>query len=74
VKKHKLLPFLIGFIIGDFIHAFIMDIQDSGDFFNIESLGILLIAGPATSPILCFTIMISCGFAGVFLQKHINSK
>ena len=74
MKKHKLLPFLIGFIIGDFIHAFIMDIQDSGDFFNIESLGILLIAGPITSPILCFTIMISSGFACVFLQNYINSK
>ena len=74
MKKHKLLPFLIGFIIGNFIHAFIMDIQDSGDFFNIESLGILLIAGPTTSPILCFTIMISCGFTGVFLNKYINNK
>ena len=74
VKKYRLLPFLIGFIIGDFIHAFIMDLQDSGDFFNIESLGILLVAGPSTSPFLCFSIMISCGFVGVFLRNLISNK
>ena len=74
MKKYRLLPFLIGFIIGDFIHAFIMDLQDSGDFFNIEGLGILLVAGPATSPALCFSIMISCGLIGVILQYFISNK
>ena len=69
MKKFKLLPFLIGFIAGDFVHAFIMDLQDSGDFFNLEGLIILLVAGPATSPFLCFSIMISCGLLATLFKS-----
>jgi len=73
-SNRKLLTFLLGFIAGDFVHAFIMDLQDSGDFFNIEGLMILLVAGPATSPKLCFTIMFICGGSAVFLKLLLNKS
>ena len=55
------LPFLTGFVTGDFVHAYIMDLQDSGDFFDLEGLMILLIAGPFTAPVICLSIMFACG-------------
>jgi len=73
-SNRKLLTFLLGFIAGDFVHAFIMDLQDSGDFFNIEGLMILLVAGPATSPKLCFTIMFICGSFAVFLKLLLSKS
>jgi len=71
-SNRKLLTFLLGFIAGDFVHAFIMDLQNSGDFFNIEGLMILLVAGPATSPKLCFTIMFICGLLAVVLKIQLE--
>ena len=61
------LPFLTGFITGDFVHAYIMDLQDSGDFFDLEGLMILLTAGPFTSPAICLSIMFACGLVAAFL-------
>ncbi|MEE2614969.1 MAG: hypothetical protein VYC62_05185 [Verrucomicrobiota bacterium] len=73
MKSHrKFLTFLIGFIAGDFVHAYIMDLQNSGDFFSMEGLMILLVAGPATSPEICFTIMFTCGGFAVFLKLLLN--
>ena len=51
----------MGFITGDFVHAYIMDLQDSGDFFDPEGLMILLVAGPFTAPAICLSIMFACG-------------
>ena len=61
------LPFLTGFVTGDFVHAYIMDLQDSGDFFDLEGLMILLIAGPFTSPVICLSIMFACGLVAASL-------
>ena len=38
-----------------------MDLQDSGDFFDLEGLMILLIAGPFTAPVICLSIMFAYG-------------
>ena len=35
------------------MHAYIMDLQGSGDFFDPEGLMILLTAGPFTAPVIC---------------------
>ena len=63
----RLLLFLTGFVAGDFVHAYIMDRQDSGDFFDPEGLMILLIAGPFTAPSVCLSIMFSCGLVAASL-------
>ncbi|MCH2381291.1 MAG: hypothetical protein MK290_01120 [Pedosphaera sp.] len=65
--KSLLLPFLMGFITGDFLHAYIMDLQDSGDFFDPEGLMILLVAGPFTAPAICLSIMFACGLLAASL-------
>ena len=61
------LPFLTGFIAGDFVHAYIMDLQGSGDFFDPEGLMILLTAGPFTSPVICLSMMFACGLVAASL-------
>jgi hypothetical protein len=66
-RGRYLLLFLAGFVAGDFVHAYIMDRQDSGDFFNPEGLMILLAAGPFTAPAMCLSIMFACGFAAASL-------
>jgi hypothetical protein len=71
-SRKKFLTFLIGFIAGDFVHAYIMDLQDSGDFFNLDGLMILLVAGPTTSPKLCLTIMLICGVFAVLLKLQLS--
>ena len=67
-RRKRMLPFLAGFVAGDFIHAYIMDWQDSGDFFDPEGLMILLLAGPFTSPVICLSIMFVSGLATVSLS------
>ena len=57
----------MGFITGDFLHAYIMDLQDSGDFFDPEGLMILLVAGPFTAPAICLSIMFACGLLAAAL-------
>ena len=57
----------MGFITGDFVHAYIMDLQDSGDFFDPEGLMILLVAGPFTAPAICLSIMFACGLLAASL-------
>tara|TARA_B100000378_G_scaffold274157_1_gene268187 strand:+ start:491 stop:688 length:198 start_codon:yes stop_codon:yes gene_type:complete len=57
----------MGFITGDFLHAYIMDLQDSGDFFDPEGLMILLVAGPFTAPAICLSIMFACGLLAASL-------
>ena len=57
----------MGFITGDFVHAYIMDLQDSGDFFDPEGLMILLVAGPFTAPAICLSIMFACGLVAASL-------
>ena len=59
--------FLLGFFAGDFVHAYIMDRQNSGDFFDPEGLMILLAAGPFTAPAMCLSIMVACGLAAASL-------
>ena len=59
--------FLLGFFTGDFVHAYIMDRQNSGDFFDPEGLMILLAAGPFTAPAMCLSIMVACGLAAASL-------
>ena len=59
--------FLLGFFAGDFVHAYIMDRQNSGDFFDPEGLIILLAAGPFTAPAMCLSIMVACGLAAASL-------
>jgi hypothetical protein len=66
-RRRRLLPFLAGFVAGDFIHAYIMDWQNSGDFFDPEGLMILLVAGPFTSPAMCLSIMFASGLATLSL-------
>ena len=44
-----------------------MDLQDSGDFFDLEGLMILLIAGPFTAPVICLSIMFACGLVAASL-------
>ena len=44
-----------------------MDLQGSGDFFDLEGLMILLIAGPFTSPVICLSIMFACGLVAASL-------
>ena len=63
----RLLLFLTGFVAGDFVHAYIMDRQDSGDFFDPEGLMILLIAGPFIAPAVCLSIMFACGLVAASL-------
>ena len=70
--NRKFPAFLIGFIAGDFVHAYIMDLQNSGDFFSMEGLMILLVAGPSTSPKICFSIMFICGGFAVCLKLFLN--
>ncbi|MDP6794933.1 MAG: hypothetical protein QF721_00730 [Verrucomicrobiota bacterium] len=62
-----LLLFLLGFVAGDFVHAYLMDRQDSGDFFDPEGLMILLAAGPFTAPVACLSIMFTCGLIAALL-------
>ena len=66
-RGRRPLLFLLGFIAGDFVHAYIMDRQNSGDFFDPEGLMILLFAGPFTAPVVCLSIMFACGFAAASL-------
>ena len=66
-RGRRLLLFLMGFVAGDFVHAYIMDRQDSGDFFDPEGLMILLIAGPFTAPSVCLSIMFACGLVAASL-------
>ena len=66
-RGRRLLLFLMGFVAGDFVHAYIMDRQDSGDFFDPEGLMILLIAGPFTAPAVCLSIMFACGLIAASL-------
>ena len=71
------LLFLLGFIAGDFVHAYIMDRQDSGDFFDPEGLVILLFAGPFTAPAMCLSIMVACGLAAAslpWLTRRVRGK
>ena len=58
---------LLGFIAGAFVHAYIMDRQNSGDFFDPEGLMILLVAGPFTAPVIWLSIMVACGLAAASL-------
>ena len=62
-RGRRPLLFLLGCIAGDFVHAYIMDRQNSGDFFDPEGLMILLAAGPFTAPAMCLSIMVACGLA-----------
>ena len=76
-RGRRPLLFLLGFIAGDFVHAYIMDRQDSGDFFNPEGLMILLFAGPFTAPAVCLSIMFACGFAAAslpWLTRRVRGK
>ena len=59
--------FLLGFVAGNFVHAYLMDRQDSGDFFDPEGLMILLTAGPFTAPVACLSIMFTCGIVAASL-------
>ena len=61
------LLFVLGFVAGDFVHAYLMDRQDSGDFFDPEGLMILLTAGPFTAPVACLSIMFTCGIVAASL-------
>ena len=64
--------FLLGFVAGDFVHAYLMDRQDSGDFFDPEGLMILLAAGPFTAPAACISIMFICGLLAASLSLLIR--
>ena len=66
-RGRRPLLFLLGCIAGDFVHAYIMDRQNSGDFFDPEGLMILLAAGPFTAPAMCLSIMVACGLAAASL-------
>jgi len=66
-RGRVLLLFLLGFVAGDFVHAYLMDRDDSGDFFDPEGLMILLAAGPFTAPVACLSIMFACGLAAASL-------
>jgi len=66
-RGRRPLLFLLGFIAGDFAHAYIMDRQNSGDFFDPEGLMILLAAGPFTAPAACLSIMFACGLVAASL-------
>ena len=66
-RRWRPLLFLAGFVAGDFVHAYIMDRQNSGDFFDPEGLMILLAAGPFTAPAMCPSIMVACGLAAATL-------
>lgn len=76
-RRWRPLLFLAGFVAGDFVHAYIMDRQDSGDFFDPEGLVILLFAGPFTAPAVCLSIMFACGFAAAslpWLTRRVRGK
>ena len=76
-RGRRPLLFLLGFIVGDFVHAYIMDRQNSGDFFDPEGLMILLFAGPFTAPAVCLSIMFACGFAAAslpWLTRRVRGK
>ena len=64
-RRRRLL--LLGFVAGNFVHAYLMDRQDSGDFFDPEGLMILLTAGPFTAPVACLSIMFTCGIVAASL-------
>ncbi|MDP6215124.1 MAG: hypothetical protein QGI41_09330 [Acidimicrobiales bacterium] len=68
-RGRRPLLFFLGCIAGDFVHAYIMDRQDSGDFFDPEGLMILLVAGPFTAPAMCLSIMVACGLVAVSLPR-----
>jgi len=68
-RGRRLLLFLAGFVAGDFVHAYIMDRQDSGGFFDPEGLMIRLVAGPFTAPAMCLSIMVACGLVAVSLPR-----
>lgn len=63
----RTLLFVLGFVAGDFVHAYLMDRHDSGDFFDLEGLMILLAAGPFTAPAACLSIMFACGLVAASL-------
>ena len=76
-RGRRPLLFLLGCIAGDFVHAYIMDRQNSGDFFDPEGLMILLFAGPFTAPAVCLSIMFACGFAAAslpWLTRRVRGK
>ena len=76
-RGRRPLLFLLGFITEDFVHAYIMDRQNSGDFFDPEGLMILLFAGPFTAPAVCLSIMFACGFAVAslpWLTRRVRGK
>ena len=76
-RGRRPLLFLLGFIAGDFAHAYIMDRQNSGDFFDPEGLMILLAAGPFTAPAMCLSIMVACGLAAAslpWLTRRVRGK
>ena len=66
-RGRRRLLFLLGLLAGDFVHAYLMDRQNSGDFFDPEGLMILLAAGPFTAPVACLSIMFSCGLVAALL-------
>ena len=74
-RGRRLLLFLLGFVAGDFVHAYLMDRQNSGDFFDPEGLMILLAAGPFTAPAACLSIMLTCGLVAAslpLLTRHVR--
>ena len=76
-RGRRLLLFLLGFVAGDFVHAYLMDRQNSGDFFDPEGLMILLAAGPFTAPAACLSIMFTCGLVAAslpLLTRHVRGK